>query len=77
MPIALFSFGLDFRTGRRDLRVELLPAGLDVEQVLARYAAHLDARLREAPESWQIWREAPAMFVRDGSDAGRLAQAIE
>ena len=77
LPIALFSFGLDFRTGRRDLRVECLPAGLGVEQVLALYAAHLDTRLREAPESWQIWREAPAMFVRTASDAGRPAQAIE
>jgi hypothetical protein len=63
MPIALFSMGLDFESGRRDLRVESLPANLSVQQIAERYAAHLDARLRAAPEAWQIWREAPAMFV--------------
>jgi len=62
-PIALFSMGLDFESGRRDLRVEALPANLSVQQIAERYAAHLDARLRVAPESWQIWREAPAMFI--------------
>ena len=63
--IALFSIGLDFVTGRRELRIETLPPGLAPTEVLQRYGAHLDARLRAAPEAWQIWREAPAMFVAD------------
>ncbi len=61
--MAVFSFGLDFATGRRDLRIEALPAGLPVEEVMQRYCLHLDARLHAAPEAWQIWREAPAMFM--------------
>ncbi len=65
---AVFSFGLDFDTGRRDLRIETLPPGLSPDEVLQRYAAHLDARLRAAPEAWQIWREAPAIFVVRSND---------
>jgi len=61
--IALFSFGLDFQSGQRDLRIEALPENLTEAQVMERYAAHLDERLHAAPEAWQIWREAPAMFV--------------
>lgn len=61
--IALFSFGLDFQTGQRDLRIETLPANLAATQVMERYAAHLHERLCAAPEAWQIWREAPVMFV--------------
>ena len=65
--IALFSFELDFATGQRTLRIETLPPGLPAAEVLQRYVAHLDARLRAAPEAWQIWREAPAMFVTDAA----------
>lgn len=74
--IALFSFGLDFGTGRRDLCVQTLPPGLSAEDVLQRYMAHLDARLRAAPEAWQIWREASAMFVA-AADAGSKTQGIQ
>jgi phosphatidylinositol dimannoside acyltransferase len=63
VAIALFSFGLDFSTGRRELRIEKLDANLSPQEVLRRYVAHLDGRLRAAPEAWQIWREASAMFV--------------
>jgi hypothetical protein len=77
--IAFFSFGLDFQTGRRDLRIDAVPEGLTPAQVLQRYAAHLDARLREAPEAWQIWREAPAMFVANDSTqvSGSKTQGIQ
>ncbi|MGA9342851.1 MAG: hypothetical protein WBV61_11060 [Rhodanobacteraceae bacterium] len=61
--VALFSCGLDFATGSRDLRIEPLPPGLPIDEVMARYVAHLDQRLREAPEAWQIWQEAGGMFV--------------
>jgi hypothetical protein len=67
VQLALFSFALDFATGQRTLRIETLPAGLPAAEVLQRYVAHLDARLRAAPEAWQIWREAPAMFVTDAA----------
>ncbi|MDR3387206.1 MAG: hypothetical protein P4L92_09155 [Rudaea sp.] len=67
--IALFSFGLDFQTGRRDLCIESMPQNLTAAQVMERYAAHLDERLRAAPEAWQIWREAPSMFVPIQTDS--------
>jgi hypothetical protein len=62
-PITLFSAGLDANTGRRKLRIENLAAGASIEEVMRRYTAHLDARLREDPEFWQLWREAPRIFV--------------
>jgi hypothetical protein len=61
--ITLFSAGLDAATGRRRLWVEDLPAGLSLEEIMRRYAAHLHARLGENPEFWQIWNAASAMFV--------------
>lgn len=60
---AIFSCAVDLRTGRRRLRVEPVDAQADVGTLLQRYAAHLDARLRESPESWMMWHEAPAIFV--------------
>ena len=62
-PITLFSAGLDSNSGRRTLRIESLPATVTLEEAMRRYAAHLDARLRECPAFWQIWRDAPAMFA--------------
>jgi hypothetical protein len=63
VSVVLLSCGLDPASGRRELRVETLPQGLDVEGMLARYASHLDARLREAPAAWHLWRDAPTIFV--------------
>ena len=64
VPVVVFSVGLDFNTGVRTLRIATLPANSSLDTVMDDYVAHLDARLREAPEAWQIWREAPAMFVK-------------
>jgi hypothetical protein len=61
--VVLLSCGLDVASGRRALHVEMLPEGLDVDGMLARYAGHLDARLREAPAAWHLWRDASAIFV--------------
>lgn len=61
--VVLMSCGFDFASGRRVLHVETLPDGLDVEGMLARYAGHLDARLREAPAAWHLWRDASTIFV--------------
>lgn len=66
---AIFSCALDLRDGRRRLRIETVDAQADVGTLLQRYAAHLDARLRESPESWMMWHESPAMFVAP-ADAG-------
>lgn len=63
VPLVLFSVGLDFDSGVRTLRIATLPAQASLDAVMQHYAEHLDARLHEAPEAWQIWREAPAMFV--------------
>ena len=75
VPVSLLSFGLDFASGRRDLRIENLPAGCTPDDVMRRYAAHLDARLRGAPAAWQIWREAASIFVPAGEVCGRPPEA--
>jgi hypothetical protein len=75
--LAVFSCGLDFESGRRDIRVETLPRELSPEQIMQRYAAHLQSRLREAPAAWQIWREAPAMFVTAATGANAPVQGLE
>lgn len=61
---AIISCAVDLRDGRRRLRIEPLDPHTDVDTLLQRYAAHLDARLHESPESWMMWHEAPAMFVQ-------------
>lgn len=60
--VTLFSVGLDWHSGSRDLRIEIVPAA-DVDATMDAYIRHLDARLRRAPEAWQMWHEAHAIFV--------------
>jgi phosphatidylinositol dimannoside acyltransferase len=67
-PVTLFSVGLDYATGRRDLVVECLPADATLDQIMAAYLAHLDARLGAAPEAWQMWHEAHAIFASSRTD---------
>lgn len=62
-PVTLFSVGLDVDSGARDLVVQTLPANATPAQVMDAYARHLDERLRAAPEAWQMWHEAHAMFA--------------
>ena len=76
IPIVLFSVGLDLTTGARHLRIETLPAGLSIDATMQHYAAHLDRRLREQHAYWQIWREAPAMFL-PGTGAESKTQGIQ
>jgi hypothetical protein len=64
--LAIISCGLDPDSGRRTLRVETLPPATPVGVAMARYAQHLDRRLRETPEAWQLWQEATRMFDRTG-----------
>lgn len=61
--ITLFSAGIDIASGRRVLHIENLPTGTPLDEVMSSYAAHLDRRLHSEPAFWQIWREAPAIFV--------------
>jgi phosphatidylinositol dimannoside acyltransferase len=64
--VVLFSCGLDYVDGSRDLRVVTLPESTDAKTVMARYAEHLDERLHRSPEAWQMWHEAGGAFaVRD------------
>ena len=62
-PTALFSVGLDWRTGQRDLAIEAFAPGATAAQIMARYVGHLDERLHAAPEAWQMWHEARTIFV--------------
>lgn len=63
VPVAIFSCGLDPDTGGRTLRIETLPSGSSTGEIMARYAAHLDRRLREQPAYWHLWSAAAEMFV--------------
>jgi hypothetical protein len=73
VPVTLFSAGLDLANGRRQLWMETLPAGMNVDEIMRRYVAHLDERLRAMPEFWQIWREASLMFVDADTSSARQA----
>lgn len=76
--IAIFSFGLDFESGQRHLRIEPTPAGMPLDVVMLRYAAGLDARLRAMPEAWHMWREMPAMTIaKDEKDASASVRGLE
>jgi len=61
--VTVFSVGLDWRSGARDLIIHPLPPGADTAAVMAAYLEHLDRRLRQAPEAWQMWHEAHAIFM--------------
>jgi len=61
--VTLFSVGLDWNSGDRDVTIEVIPAGTDAAGVTRAYIAHLDARLHGAPEAWQMWHEAHAIFA--------------
>ncbi|MGA9829269.1 MAG: hypothetical protein WBQ57_13170 [Rhodanobacteraceae bacterium] len=65
--VALFSCGLDFDSGSRNLRIETLPVEATTGQVLERYARHLDRCLRESPEAWHLWSESASMFAAPGA----------
>jgi len=61
--VTLFSVGLDWDTGDRDLAIEIIPGGTDAAGIMRAYIEHLDARLHGAPEAWQMWHEARAIFA--------------
>lgn len=56
--ISLIACGIDTDSGRRQLYTEALPAGLDVDGVMRRYAAFVDRRIRDQPALWQMWPQA-------------------
>ncbi len=73
--VTLFSVGLDWDSGDRDLRIESVPAA-DPTATMAAYIRHLDARLRTSPEAWQMWHEAHAIFVpQSGQPTAQAAEA--
>jgi hypothetical protein len=65
VPVTLFSLGLDWNTGARDLQLRALPPDASVDAVMHEYLQHLDERLRAAPEAWQMWHEAQAIFGQE------------
>lgn len=66
--VTIFSVGLDPESGRRDLLIETVPRGSDEAAIMAAYFAHLDRRLRQAPEAWLMWHEAHAIFASAPGD---------
>lgn len=63
VSVTLFSFGLDFNTGRRTLYLEPLPEDFTAESILEAYVKHLNHKLILQSEAWQIWGEAPLLFI--------------
>lgn len=63
-PITVASMGVDMDSGRRQLFLEILPEGLEVEDAMRRYAAHLQQRVETRPAQWQAWHYAAAYFAR-------------
>ena len=61
--IAVFSCAFDFSSGRRRLRLRVLPDGLSTAEVLAAYAEDLSACLADASECWMMWHESSAIFT--------------
>ena len=60
---SIISCGLDMDSGRRRLHLEFLPAGLEANEVMRRYTAHLERRIETEPAQWQAWPQAPAYFA--------------
>ena len=61
--ISIISCGLDMDSGRRRLHLEFLPPGLGADEILRRYAAHLERRIETEPAQWQAWPQAPEYFA--------------
>lgn len=61
---SIVSCGFDFRTGRRQLRIEILNADSDESAVLKRYAERLNDLIEQDPALWMMWHEWPAMQRR-------------
>ena len=68
---SIVSCGLDMDSGRRHLHLEFLPPGLEVDEILRRYAAHLERRIETEPAQWQAWPQAPAYFHHHDMGAER------
>lgn len=62
VPITIVSCGLEMDSGRRRLHLEILPPGLEPEEIVRRYAAHLERRIETEPAQWQAWPQVPAYF---------------
>ncbi len=61
--ISIISCGLDMDSGRRRLHLEFLPPGLGADEILRRYAAHLERRIETEPAQWQAWPQASEYFA--------------
>ncbi len=79
VPLTILAFGLDPTTGRRQLFVETLPDGFSMEEIVQRYAAFLEQRIRDQPALWLAWpwladqpavADVPVAGTADGHAAG-------
>lgn len=65
--VSVLVCGIDPASGRRQLRVESLPAGLDAEAMVKLYAARLNREILGEPGAWHLWALLPAF--REGVDS--------
>jgi len=70
VPVTVFINGIRFSDGRRFLRLYQLGVERDVDALMARVYAYLEALIREEPAAWHFWGVADAFFdPRESSDS--------
>lgn len=66
IPVTVFVNGIRFTDGHRFLRLYQLGVERDVEMLMAKVYAYLEALIREEPAAWHFWRISDCFF-----DTGR------
>lgn len=66
--VSVLVCGIDPANGRRQLRIESLPAGLDADALVSAYATRLNREILDEPAAWQLWSLLPA-FRAGGNSA--------
>jgi hypothetical protein len=62
LPLTIYVTGIRFSDGRRFLRLYQLDVERDVESLMVKVYAHLEALIREEPAAWHFWRISESFF---------------
>ena len=61
-PVTIFVSGIRFGDGRRFVRLYQLGVEQDVDALMAKVYAYLEALIREEPAAWHFWRISESFF---------------
>ena len=64
LPLTVVLMNVDLRTGRRTLKLEVLPPGANEEALTKALFDRLDHALAARPASWHLWSEAQRFFAQ-------------